>query len=102
MGRRAVTTALAAWYLRHLSDLKVNSFRNKFLSDLKVFEALGQEGVDIRNRSAKFRNRSAESLSETQRKMSSRFLLIPLKGLIGSLLSQGLRRFEEKKLKISY
>ena len=34
----------------------------------------------FRNRSAKFRNRSAQSLSETQRKMSSRFLLIPLKG----------------------
>ena len=32
----------------------------------------------FRNRSAKFRNRSAQSLSETQRKMSSRFLLIPL------------------------
>ena len=34
----------------------------------------------FRNRSAKFRNRSAQSLSETQRKMSSRFALIPLKG----------------------
>merc|ERR1711924_62139 len=33
----------------------------------------------FRNRSAKFQNRSAQSLSETQRKMSSRFLLIPLK-----------------------
>ena len=31
----------------------------------------------FRNRSAKFRNRSAQSLSETQRKMSSRFLIIP-------------------------
>ena len=34
----------------------------------------------FRNRSAKFRNRSAQSLSETQRKMSSRFALTPLKG----------------------
>ena len=33
----------------------------------------------FRNRSTKFRNRSAQSLSETQRKMSSCFLLIPLK-----------------------
>ena len=34
----------------------------------------------FRNRSAKFRNRSAQSLSETQRKISSRFALTPLKG----------------------
>ena len=63
------------------------------------FKMINREGVDIfrwvslsdfaerfrnfaerfRNRSGKFRNRSAQSLSATQRKMSSRFLLILLK-----------------------
>ena len=52
---------------------------NRKHDDILRWVSLSDFAERFRNRSAKFRNRSAKSLSETQRKMSSRFLLILLK-----------------------
>ena len=59
---------------------------NRKSDDILRWVSLSDFAERFRNRSAKFRNRSAQSLSETQRKMSSRFLLIPLgDGVFGLL-----------------
>ena len=74
--------ALETWEFPKLwqQSLSSSSFKgiNRKRDDILRWVSLSDFAERFRNRSAKFRNRSAQSLSETQRKTSSRFLLIPL------------------------